>query len=244
MLFVHNFSTCSTVTVNTTHFFDYINHHNSHHLIICMLTYYCNNHLEFSTMIVATIFLYPRTSAQLIGPFITMTEKHKQWLQQIRQVVGDRIINKEGAHLYIFWRYWLRWCWVSQMWQNFIISILPAPVVSGWLHQSDSNCAIDWESPKVQQNIRFNTEFLTKGCSCKKSCQTPKCGCRKSAQNYEPECLCQICTNGNTEEVANKPDPAKCWTSYILYSLGNLQYIATFYYRCLLTANILTRIQY
>ena len=33
---------------------------------------------------------------------------------------------------------------------------------------------------------------------------------QKRSQNYEPECLCQICTNVNTEEVANKPGLAKC----------------------------------
>ena len=50
-----------------------------------------------------------------------------------------------------------------------MFSTLPAPEVSGWLLQSDSNYAVDWESPEVQLNIRHNIEFLTKGCSWKKA---------------------------------------------------------------------------
>jgi len=46
---------------------------------------------------------------------------------------------------------------------------------NGWLLQSDNHYIIDWKSPEVQQNIRQNIEFLTKGCSCK----TFTCGCRK-----------------------------------------------------------------
>ena len=95
------------------------------------------------------------------------------------------------------------------MWQHSsypdILSNLPAPEVSGWLLQSDKNYAIDWESPEVQQNIRHNNEFLTKGCSCRKGCQTLRCGCRKRSRNCGPGCLCQGCTNVNTE-VANIPD--------------------------------------
>ena len=95
------------------------------------------------------------------------------------------------------------------MWQHSsypdILSNLPAPEVSGWLLQSDINYAIDWESPEVQQNIRHNIDFLTKGCSCRKGCQTLRCGCRKRLRNCRPGCLCQGCTNVNTE-VANIPD--------------------------------------
>ena len=95
------------------------------------------------------------------------------------------------------------------MWQHSsypdIFSILPAPEVSGWLLQSDNNYAIDWESPEVQQNIRHNIEFLTNSCRCRKGCQTFRCSCRKRSRNCGPGCLCQGCTNVNTE-VANIPD--------------------------------------
>ena len=95
------------------------------------------------------------------------------------------------------------------MWQHSsypdIQSNLPAPELSGWLLQSYNNYAIDWESPEVQQNIRQNIEFLTKDCSCRKGCQTLRCGCRKRSRNCGPGCLCQGCTNVNTE-VANIPD--------------------------------------
>ena len=41
--------------------------------------------------------------------------------------------------------------------------------MSGWLLQSDNIYIIECESPVVQQNIRYNNEFLTKGCSCKRA---------------------------------------------------------------------------
>ena len=102
------------------------------------------------------------------------------------------------------------------MWQHSsypdILSNLPAPELSGWLLQSYNNYAIDWESPEVQQNIRHNIEFLTKGCSCRKGCQTLRCGCRKRSRNCGPGCLCQGCTNVNTE-VANIPDSSSSSSS-------------------------------
>ena len=105
------------------------------------------------------------------------------------------------------WRHWLRSCWASQLWQQSndrgIFSTLPAPEESGWLLQSDSKYIIDWESPEVQQKIKHNIDFLTKGCSCKKGCKTFNCGCRKRSRNCGPGCLCQGCTNFNTEQVVN-----------------------------------------
>ena len=147
-----------------------------------------------------------------LDPSLQMTEKHKQWLQQIREVVGDRIINEEDRvpTFTSLWRHWLRSCWISQMWQRSsypdIFSTLPAPELSGWVLQSDNNYVIDWESPEVQLNIRHNIEFLTKECSCKKGCKTLQCGCRKRSRNCGPGCLCQGCTNVNTEELESLPN--------------------------------------
>ena len=147
-----------------------------------------------------------------LDPSLQMTEKHKQWLQQIREVVGDRIINEEDRvpTFTSLWRHWLRSCWISQTWQRSsypdIFSTLPAPELSGWVLQSDNNYVIDWESPEVQLNIRHNIEFLTKGCSCKKGCKTLQCGCRKRSRNCGPGCLCQGCTNVNTEELESLPN--------------------------------------
>ena len=55
--------------------------------------------------------------------------------------------------------------------------------------------SIDWESPEIEKKIKYNTDFLTKGCNCKKGCKTLNCGCKKKSRNCEPGCLCQGCTN-------------------------------------------------
>ena len=143
-----------------------------------------------------------------LDPSLQIKEKHMQWLQQIREIVGDRIINEEDRvpTFTSLWRHWLRSCWISQLWQNSshpdLFPALPAPEASGWLLQNN-NYVIDWESPDVQQNIRHNIEFLTKGCSCKKGCTTLRCGCRKKSRNCGPGCLCQGCTNINAENIPN-----------------------------------------
>ena len=101
------------------------------------------------------------------------------------------------------WRHWLRSCWVSQFWQHSnhpdIFTQLPVPEESGWLLHCDKY-TIDWESTEVQQSIRQQIEFLTKGCNCKKGCRTLRCGCRKRSRNCGPGCLCQGCSNVTISE--------------------------------------------
>ena len=99
---------------------------------------------------------------------------------------------------------------VSRMWQHSshpdVFSTLPASEESGWLLQSDSNYIIDWKSSEVQLNIRDNIEFLAdKGCDCNRGCKTLQYGCRKRSWSCEPGCLCQGCTNVNTEELESLP---------------------------------------
>ena len=55
-----------------------------------------------------------------LDPLLQLEEKHKQWLHQIREIVGDRIINEEERvpTFTSLWRHWLRSCWVSQLWQQ------------------------------------------------------------------------------------------------------------------------------
>ena len=107
------------------------------------------------------------------------------WLNSIREVVSDRVIIEEDRVPTItsLWRYWLRCCWVSQMWQNSgkadMFASLASPQDSGWLVQEDGKCVFDWEATEVRQMMKDNIIFLTKGCSCTKGCKTQRCGCRK-----------------------------------------------------------------
>ena len=67
--------------------------------------------------------------------------------------------------------YWLRSCWVSQMWQNSPLPDLYSSILlaehSGWIRLSDGSYTIDWEAPEIQEKIKHTIDFLTKGCSCK-----------------------------------------------------------------------------
>ena len=126
-------------------------------------------------------------------------EKHELWLQEIRKVVSERILNEEERvpSITSLWRHWLRSCWVHEMWQNSseedLYTSLPLPEESGW-KKLDDCYSIDWEAPEIQEKVQESIEFLIKGCNCKKGCKTAKCGCRKKARYCGPACLCQECT--------------------------------------------------
>ena len=74
-------------------------------------------------------------------------------------------------------------------------SSLPLPEQNGWIHQPDGTYEIEWESQEIQASIQSSTDFLLKGCNCKKGCKTNICGCRKKKIHCGPGCLCQGCTN-------------------------------------------------
>ena len=112
-----------------------------------------------------------------LDPSLQLRDKHEKFLQNIREVISDRIINEEDRvpTLTSFWHHWLRSCWVSQFWQqscmpDFYLA-LPTPESSGWLLQDDGTHTFDWETPEIQQKIKRNIEFFTKGCTCKKGCK-------------------------------------------------------------------------
>ena len=50
----------------------------------------------------------------------------------------------------------------------------------------------------MQSRVTETINFLTKGCSCKKGCQTNQCGCRKKGNCCGPGCQCQGCANVGT----------------------------------------------
>jgi len=131
---------------------------------------------------------------------LQVEERHRIWLQRIREIVSNRIFTEEDRvpTFTALWRHWLRSCWVSQLWQHSnhpdIYLTLPAPEQSGWVIQ-DGQYLINWESPEVEKKIKSNIDFLLKGCNCKKQCKTFNCGCRKKSRYCGPGCLCQGCTN-------------------------------------------------
>ena len=144
-----------------------------------------------------------------IDPSLQPKERHKVWLNTIREVVSDRIISEEDRVPTVtsLWHHWLRCCWVSQMWQNShqpdMFTSLPSPQDSGWILSPNSTYAINWEAAEVQQKIKNNIEFLTKGCSCLKGCKTLRCGCKKRQKICGPGCLCQGCKNTEISEISD-----------------------------------------
>jgi len=145
-------------------------------------------------------------------PSLQTAEKHEKWLQKIREVVKDRIFTEEDRvpTYSSLWRHWQRSCWISQLWQQSseadIFMALPSPQSSGWVLQTDGRYTVEWEASEVQQRIKRNIEFLTKGCSCKKGCKTFSCSCKKRSTNCGPGCLCQGCANVSVQQIGHSPD--------------------------------------
>jgi len=135
---------------------------------------------------------------------LSNTNKHELWLTEIWKVVSERNLNEEERipSITALWRHWLRSCWVSQLWHNSseedVYLSLPLPEESGW-NKSDDGYTFDWEAPEIQSRVQETIDFLMKGCSCKKGCRTANCCCRKKERYCGPACLCQECSNLETE---------------------------------------------
>ena len=144
------------------------------------------------------------TPNQLFNSFGDYTssidEKHQHWLEKIRAVVSERLLNEEDRipSYTALWRHWLRTCWISEMYKNSpqqdLFEGLPLPENSGWKNE-DGTFKIDWDSPDLQDKVKGTIDFLTKGCSCKRGCKTRQCGCRKKSQHCGPGCECHGCVN-------------------------------------------------
>ena len=121
--------------------------------------------------------------------------------------MSDRITNEEDRmpSLTAMWRHWLRSCWVAKMWHNSTeedpYNDLPSPEVCGWCKSEGGVYTYDWECPEVISRVTDTIHFLTKGCSCKKGCQTNQCGCRKKGNTCGPGCQCQGCSNVGPAET-------------------------------------------
>ena len=133
-----------------------------------------------------------RNPTSCLTPLATLSsveQIHQQWLELIREVVVECITAEEDRvpSYTALWHHWLRVCWVSQMYANSpqqdVFQNLPLPEISGWKFSEDGRYTIDWESREVQDRVKGTIEFLTKGCTCKRGCQTRQCSC-KSSQNF------------------------------------------------------------
>ena len=174
-------------------------------------------------------------------------EQHEAWYNAIRSIVSDRITNEEERMptTTAMWRHWMRSCWVANMWQSSTeenpYSELPPPQVCGWIKDENGEYTFDWECAEVQSRITDTIRFLTKGCSCKKGCQTNQCGCRKKGNRCGPGCQCQgckntgtvnTCTDGNlseseTESEDNSSSDEECIQTEIVTDFNEIIYSAT-----------------
>ena len=119
-------------------------------------------------------------------PSLLPMQRHQVWLQEIRRLVSNRITTEKWvSSVTSLCCQRLRSSWIHQMWlrsnQCDMYSSLPQPEDSGWTICEEDRYAIDWEAPEVVEKVKHTTQFLTKGCSCKKGCVSNKCGCRKKS---------------------------------------------------------------
>ena len=189
------------------------------------------------------------TPQQLFNSFPSHSkvEQHEAWYNAIRSIVSDRITNEEERMptTTAMWRHWIRSCWVSKMWQSSTeenpYSELPPPQVCGWIEDENGEYTFDWECAEVHSRITDTISFLTKGCSCKKGCQTNQCGCRKKGNRCGPGCQCQSCRNAGiakpctdedlseseTESEDKSSSDEECITTEIVTDFDEIIYSAT-----------------
>ena len=88
-------------------------------------------------------------------------------------------------------------CYVNSTEED-IQQAIPAPELCGWKKNENRTYEYDWECQMVQRHVQDTIDFLTKGCGCKKRCQTQRCKCFKNKHCCGPSCRCQNCLNVST----------------------------------------------
>lgn len=152
----------------------------------------------------------PQQLFQLVPLSKTSEERHEWWIEKIQEVVSERILSEDERipSTSALHRHWARTCWVSQFWKYSIKQDvqqgLSSPQQSGWQIQSDGTYMFDWDSQELQERVKGTVEFLTKGCSCKKSkCLTSQCTCRRQHKTWGPGCTCRDCNNSYTSDQSD-----------------------------------------
>jgi hypothetical protein len=98
---------------------------------------------------------------------LPIEERHNKWIQQIRDVVGERIVSEDQRvpSTTSLWRHWLRTTYVCMLWCNSpqpdVFCGLPSPENSGWL-KKEGNFFIDWEDPAQQSQNIWNSNLMMK----------------------------------------------------------------------------------
>lgn len=133
-------------------------------------------------------------------------QKHLKWIEIIREVVSERVLAEEERvpSTTALERHWKRTSWISLFWNNstkkHIDQDLPSPQQSGWHKESENSYSIDWDCEELQEKVRGTIEFLTKGCTCKKTkCLSSRCSCRANNRLCGPACKCANCENKEIE---------------------------------------------
>ena len=144
-----------------------------------------------------------------VDPSLDPHQRHRNWIDKIREVVSDCIQSEEDRvpSYTSLWRHWVRSCWVSAMWRSShevdVYTNLPDPHLNGWIWTDDDTYVTDWEDEGVQPEIEKSG--LLKECKCKTKCGV-RCGCRKKSTYCGPGCECHECQNLPIEKPDNGDD--------------------------------------
>ena len=135
----------------------------------------------------------------------TVQQQHKDWLEDIRQNIADRITfdNDMIPSIEALYYHWKRSCWVLHMWRqadknNMVLK----PITEYSWTLSDNKLTVVWDTPENMQAIRDRVSLLLKGCKCVTCCTTRRCGCKRNNTQCSEGCQCINCLNmPRTEEV-------------------------------------------
>ena len=134
------------------------------------------------------------TPQQLFNSFPSHSkvEQHEAWYNAIHSIVSDRKKNEcqlqqlcgdiGCAHIGSLK------CGRALLKRIHTVSCHLLRYICGWIEDENGEYNFDWECAEVQSRITDTISFLTKGCSCKKGCQTNQCGCRKKGNKCGPGC--------------------------------------------------------
>ena len=132
-------------------------------------------------------------------------ERHKAFIEKIRNINSERITSEEDRMPSIsgLYRHWLRTTYFCNLWSNAalgnVYASLPSPQDSGWILNGNNIYSIDWEDQDRQETISPSMHQIIKGCKCKKGCNTSRCGCKKKSTYCGPGCYCSSCSNIPTQ---------------------------------------------
>ena len=135
---------------------------------------------------------------KFVNPETDVEIQHKNWLDDIRQNIWDRITFETEMipSIEALWRHWKRCCWVLDMWRQADSNAMHLADLASWGWKVENELlSIDWDSDDNQSLVRERVQLLTKGCKCKSGCATGRCGCRRKGKHCAEGCSCLHCSN-------------------------------------------------